>query len=40
MMNDPSGVDPSKVTITVDGQERTADATITADKVFYQNRLI
>ena len=33
MMNDPSGVDPAKVTITVDGKERTADATITAEKV-------
>ncbi|MDP4169455.1 MAG: lamin tail domain-containing protein [Bacillota bacterium] len=33
MMNDPSGVDASKVTIQVDSQDLTNTATITADKV-------
>jgi uncharacterized protein YdeI (BOF family) len=33
MMNDPSGVDTSKVTIQVDGHDLTSQATITADKV-------
>ncbi|WP_165822685.1 OmpL47-type beta-barrel domain-containing protein [Paenibacillus montanisoli] len=33
MLSDPSGVDPAKVTISVDNQDFTSQATITADKV-------